>query len=70
MNDLQILEIIKDKRKDCYCDYEFNLRLNMRDEDRQSFRARKEYIKVLKTRLNVYDELIYMLEYQIAQEKR
>ena len=70
MNDLQILEIIKDKRKDCYYDYEFNLRLNMRDEDRQSFRARKEYIKVLKTRLNVYDELIYMLEYQIAQDKR
>lgn len=69
MNDLQILELIKDKRNNCYCDYEFNLRLNMRDEDRQSFRARKEYIKVLRARLNVYDELIHILEYQIAQCK-
>lgn len=70
MNDLQILELIKDKRNKCYCDYEFNLHLNMSDDNKLSYRARKEHIKELRTRLNVYDELIFMLEYQIAQDKR
>ena len=62
MSDIEILKLIKDKRHNAYCDYEFNLLLNMQDDNRQSFRARKEHIKILQSNIKVYDELISMIE--------
>lgn len=62
MNNLQLLELIKNKRHNAYCDYEFNLLLNMSDDNKQSYQARKEHIKILQSNLKVYDDLISMLE--------
>lgn len=62
MSDKEILEIIKNKRHSCYCDYECNIRLNMTDDNILSRQARKDHIKGLIANLKVYDELISMLE--------
>ena len=58
MSDKDILDLIKDKRHKAYCNYEFNLRLNMKDDNKLSFRARKEEINRLLVAIKVYDNLI------------
>ena len=62
MNSLQILELIKNKRNRTYCDYEFNLLLNMREENTFSFEARKKTINNLQVRIRTYDDLISTIE--------
>ena len=68
MSDKEILALIKEKRYNAYCDYEYNIGLNMRDNNRQSYNARKETIKGLTNQINVYDDLIIIIENQIAKE--
>ncbi len=67
MSDKEILQIIKDKRHNAYCDYEYNIQLNMRDDNRQSYQARKETIKGLANQINVYDDLIILIEYRMSK---
>lgn len=70
MSDVEILDIIKKKRQSCYGDYEFNIHLQMRDQDRQSYEARKKTIIELTSAINVYDDLISLLERVIKNDSR
>ena len=68
MRDIDILELIKDKRHNAYCDYECNIKLQMSESNKQSYQARKETISKLVSAINVYDELINIIEYRMTKE--
>lgn len=67
MSDIEILKLIKDKRHNAYCDYECNIKLQMNEENKLSYQARKETISKLVSAINVYDDLIILLENQIKK---
>lgn len=64
-----ILEIIKDKRHNAYCDYECNVKLQMKEENRQSYQARKDTISKLISAINTYDDLIIIIENRMYKEQ-
>ena len=69
MSDIEILKLIKDKRHNAYCDYECNIKLQMNEENKLSYQARKETINKLVSAINVYDDLINIIEYRIEKEQ-